>query len=105
MPCVGRQYEVTSRAPFECLLSARIAPHRRGAMTADDVNRFGVEMTQRSRRAARRELNDMLVGFIVAVEIAKRALDAIPLARPRSDFHRLHVFDIHAADKRRALAF
>src|SRR4029078_3068867 len=99
MPCVGRQYEVTSRAPFECLLSARIAPNRRGAVTADDVNRFGVEMTQRRRRTARRELNDSLVGFIVAVEIPKPALDSIPLAQPRSDFHRFHVFDIHAADQ------
>src|SRR5689334_17037387 len=100
MPCVGRQYEVTSRPPFESLLSVRIAPYRRRAVTANNVNGFSVEMTQRCRGTARRKFDDVLVCFVVAVEIAERALDAIALARPRSQFNGFHVFDIDAADKR-----
>ena len=46
----------------------------------------------------------MLVAFVVTVQITKRALDAIALARPRPNFHRLHVFDVNTADERRAFA-
>src|SRR6476659_8932469 len=104
MPCVGRQYKITSRSPFKSLLSAWIAPDRCRAVTADDVNGFGVEMAQRRRRTTGRKLHDLLVGFVVAVEITKCTLYAIALAGPQSDFHGFHVFDIHAADKRRSLA-
>src|SRR5512139_347344 len=61
-------------------------------------------MAQRRRGTAWRQLNDMLVALIVAVEIAERALDAVALARPRPDFDRLHVLDVHATDQRRAFA-
>ena len=46
----------------------------------------------------------MLVAFVVTVQITERALDAVALARPRPDFHGLHVFDVDTADQRRALA-
>src|SRR5215470_4817446 len=105
MPCVGRQYEVTSRPPFKSLLGAWLAPHRGRAVTADDVNGFGVEMTQWRRRTTRRKLDDVLVGFVVAIQITKHALHSIALARPGAHVHGFHVFDVHAADKRRALAF
>ncbi len=61
-------------------------------------------MPQRRGGAARRQFDDMLVAFVVSVEIAKRAFDAIALARPGADLHRFHVFDVNAADQRRALA-
>ena len=73
-------------------------------MSGYDVDRFGVEMPQRRRGSARRQLYHMLVAFVVAVEITKRALDAFALTRPRPDLHRLHVFDVNASDQRRALA-
>ena len=61
-------------------------------------------MPQRRGGTARREFNDMLVAFVVTVQITKRALDAVALAWPRPDFHRFHVLDVDASDQRRALA-
>jgi hypothetical protein len=46
----------------------------------------------------------MLVGFVIAVEIAERAFDTIAFARPGTDLDGFHVFDIDAADERRAFA-
>jgi hypothetical protein len=60
-------------------------------------------MSQRRGGTAGRQLDDMLVAFVVAVQIAERALDAIALARPRPNLYGLHVFDVHSSDEWRAL--
>ena len=73
-------------------------------MSGYDIDRLGVEMAQGRGGAAGRQFDHMLVAFVVAVEITERPFDAVALARPRPDLHGLHVFDINAADQRRALA-
>src|SRR4029453_8178268 len=103
-PRVGWQYEVTAGSPLESLLCSLIAPDRGRSVTGDDVDRLGIEMAQRRRGAARRQLDDMLVAFVIAVQITERALDAVALTRPRPNLHRLHVFNVDPADQRRALA-
>src|SRR6266496_1115976 len=104
MPRVGWQHEVTAGSPLESLLCSRVAPDRGRSVPRDDVDRLGVEMSQRRRGAPGWQLDDMLVAFIVSVQIRERALDAVALARPRPNLHCFHVFDVHTADQWRALA-
>src|SRR2546422_4064460 len=103
MPSVGWQYEVTAGSPLESLLCSRVAPDRGRSATGDNVDRLGVEMSQRRRGAPGWQLDDMLVAFIVSIQIREGAFDAVALAWPQSNFNRLHVFDVDTADQRRAL--
>jgi len=60
-------------------------------------------MPQGRRGASRWELNEVLVALVVSVQIAKRAVDSIALARPGTHLHRFHVFDVYAANEWDAL--
>src|SRR5262245_26884224 len=73
-------------------------------MTADDIDSLCVHMALRCRVTARRQLDDMLIRFVVAIEVAKRAFDAVAFAWPGTDFDGLHVLNVNAADQRGTLA-
>jgi hypothetical protein len=55
--------------------------------------------------ASRWEFNDVLVALVVSVQVAKRALDTIAFAWPRTDLHGFHVSDVDAANQWDALPF
>src|SRR5262245_41186794 len=54
MLCVGRQDEITTGPPLESLLWPLAAPNRGRAMSEHDVERFGVQMSERRRGTTRR---------------------------------------------------
>jgi hypothetical protein len=41
----------------------------------------------------------VLVSLVVSVQVAKRAVDSIALARPSADLHGFHVFDVYTANE------
>jgi hypothetical protein len=45
----------------------------------------------------------MLVTLVISVQIAKCAVDSITFACPGTHLHRLHVFDVYAANQWNAL--
>ena len=104
VPGVGGGYEVAARTPLEGLLLAALAPHRAGAVAGHHVDGFGVHVPQRRSVASGRQLDDVLVAAVVAVEVAQGTSDAVALARPRAHLHRLHVLDVDPAHERHALA-
>jgi hypothetical protein len=61
-------------------------------------------MPQGRSGSSRWQLNDVFVTLIVSVQIAKRAVNAISLARPRADLHGFHVSNVDTANEWNALA-
>ena len=72
-------------------------------MSGDDIGCLGIHVPQGRRGASRREFNNVLVALVVSVQVAKRAVDSIALARPSAHLHGFHDFDIYTAYEWNAL--
>jgi hypothetical protein len=72
-------------------------------MSRDDVDRFGIHVPKRRSETPRRQFDDMLVGLVVAVEVAQGSFDAVAFARPGANFHCSHVLNEYATHERSAL--
>src|SRR5437773_4340536 len=104
LPLVGRQHRRNPRAPFKRLYRMLVAPDGSGAMSRDDVESFGIHVSQGRGVAARRELDDVLVGLVISVQVAQSPFDAIALARPGAQPDRFHLLEVHASHQRHALS-
>src|SRR5262245_10398253 len=98
MPSVGRQDKVAAGAPLKSLLCSIVPPNRGVAVSGDDIGCLGVHMPQRRGRSSGGELDDVLIAFVVSVQVAKRAVDSIAFARPGTHFHGFHILYVYAAN-------